>query len=197
MSHEVPGEFALGKELLAAPKAAVAALEEKTGVQTELGPRPSEGRGVRLYVRPQSPIIERARESGFGDQRLYRVVYDTTLRLVGRGSLSGESFYAEAVQAHFRTNVALERPFEVDATEALPNDRLPADRPASEPSYPPIIVDGEEQGAGAFFEERPGSGDYIYRKDWLLSLRFDRTVTEDAVEQLYEAGGSLITVDVR
>jgi len=187
----------LGQQLLAAPKAAAAALQDRTGVGCTLGPRPSPGRGVQLFIRPQAPVIEDARSAGQPNTTLYRVAYDTVLRLRGRGAVGGgDSFYAEAVQAHFKVNVALDSSFEVDPTAQVSGAAVPDDAPVGEVRLPPVIVDAEGQGAGDFFQESPQSGDYVYRKDWLLTLRFKRTITEEDRQRLSAEGGITLTVDI-
>jgi len=207
----------LGQQLLAAPKAAAAALQGRTGVDCTLGPRPSPGRGVQLFIRPQAPIIEGTRSAGRPGTTLYRVAYDTVLRLRGCGAVGGgDSFYAEAVQAHFKVNVALDSSFEVAFSQVAPDANVPdepfatsvdeddqrllvkwVDEVGTAPTQmPSLVVDAEGQGTGDFFQESPQSGDYLYRKDWLLTLRFKRTITEEDRQQMSSTGGITLTVDI-
>jgi hypothetical protein len=152
---------------------------------------------VQLFIRPQAPVIEDARSAGRPDTTLYRVAYDTVLRLRGRGAIGGgDSFYAEAVQAHFRVNVALDTSFEVDPTAQVSGAAVPEGAPAGSMELPPVIVDAEGEGTGDFFQESPQSGDYVYRKDWLLTLRFKRTITEEDRQQMSSTGGITLTVDI-
>ena len=174
----------LGQQLIAPIEAAAATIQERTGVECTVGPVDSLSRGAQLIIRPEQPTLEKSRESRRPVTETKRVAYDTVLRLRAKGGLN-KGFRSEAAEAHLLTNAVLDKTIQVDITDAVPNTQVPDDAPEGSIPAPRATVDAEGEGVGQFFQPSPSENDYLYQKDWLLTVRFE--VSSERLTQLINA----------
>lgn len=187
--------FTLGRELMAPIRAAGEALRARTGLSVRIGPRPDRRREMQLEIRPEEPFFEGIQELEAREKLVLNVAFDSTLVLAGRGSVTGESFFAEALQAHTLIKIALRRAFEVPITSSVPDNNLPDGFFPEDPPAPVVTVDAEPEAGGTFFETPdPESSDWEYDARWLLTCRYQHVVDIQALTQNYNLPGYLFDV---
>ena len=194
-----------GKQMLRPVEAVAAAIGNRTGLPTEVGPRPERSKETSLQVRPEQVTTEGSRGRSESAMRL-TVALDCGLELAGRGGMASEGFRAEALGAHTKTVLAAGRPFTVtlehavgtppkepfvaEAGEYLPTETsgetvtvtcIPDGTPQDLPDTT-VRVASESRGQGVFFETpAPESRDWEYSAEWLLTLRFEVPIERRAL----------------
>jgi len=179
-AESIPEGLQLGFQLMAPLKAACTGLEDRTGLSCELAPRPNRSSQMQLALTPQQVFLEKKSRSARPDTTRYQLAVDCDLALTGRGAVTGNSLRAEALQAHFRTAVALESAFEVPVLGAVPNANVPDGAPEGSMGGGPVVtVDAEAKAEGTFYQTPdPSSSDWEYDARWLVTCRYPRAVVE-------------------